>query len=316
MAEFPACLRGPHGEYVQLQVGDTVRYSCEPESGEWRQGYVFALLRSDHNSCNSITTTKLKYFMYHDPRTGMWPIVDKVSEYLGRELAKLLGDSFCLYTYDACLIRRAEQLRLAPNSYNINERRAIVLDHLARQRREFVDPPRLLEWEQQFSEIRDRYKFYVLTGRSGMGKTTWASAYFARKARSPSEFFAFRKKMLLLTCTTDRLPPIGQYRNGHIYGIVYDEGTPQMVLSRKEIFQSRPELCTIRDARTPDSTVNVCFSGCRQIITCNDWWERINMLTTVERNWFTMNAIVADVDVPLYKETPLFRAHEQRSSPY
>ena len=316
MAEFPACVRGAHGEYLQFQEGDAVRYTCAPESGDWRHAYIFGLLRTGHNTCNSITSTRLLYFMYHDARTGMWPNVDKVCGYLGRELADLIGGNFCLETHHACLIRRPQHLGLAPNSYDINEYRAIILNHLARQRREFVDPPRLLEWEQQFTEIRDRYKIYVLTGRSGTGKTTWASAYFAREARSPSEFLALRKKMLFLTCTTDRFPEIGQYSYGQNYGIVYDEGTPQMVLSMKEIFQSRPELCTIPHSRNPNSTERVCFSGCRQIITCNDWWDRINMLTAAERDWFCTNAIVADVHERLYRDISLYGASVKGPSPY
>ena len=151
----------------------------------------------------------------------------------------------------------------------------------------------------------------MLTGRGGTGKTMWALGYFARNARSPDEFIILREKMLFLTCTGTDLPDVSKYKYGTNCGIVYDEGTPEMVWANREVFQGLPEVSTIGDSHTHIYAQNVCLSGCRQIITLNDWWERIAMLTPVQRRWFWENAIVADVEEPLYTNIPLYPPHLQ-----
>ena len=182
----------------------------------------------------------------------------------------------------------------------------MVLNYLAKHRCKFLDPTGIEEWEEQFTEVRERYKFLVLTGPGGTGKTMWALAYFARHARTPSEFIALRNKMLFLTCTGMDLPDVGKYKYGQMYGIVYDEGTPEMVWSNREVFQGLPEVSTIGDSHTHRFAQDVCLSGCRQIITCNDWWDRIYDMTQTQRDWFWDNAVVVDVESKLYTDISLY----------
>ena len=146
----------------------------------------------------------------------------------------------------------------------------------------------------------------ILTGKGGTGKTMWGLSYFARKATTPAEFVRLREKMLFLTCTSILLPDVGKYRYGKHLGIVYDEGTPEMIWWNREIFQGLPEVSTTADTTTHMYANHVCMSGCRQIITCNDWWERIWYLPRVQRDWFWENCIVIDVNEPLYTDIPLY----------
>ena len=132
----------------------------------------------------------------------------------------------------------------------------------------------------------------------------WAVSYFARHAKNPSEFLKLREKMLFLTCTGTRLPDVGKYVYGRHSGIVYDEGTPEMVWDNREIFQGLAEVSTIADTHTHRSAQQVCLNGCRQVITCNDWNERLKLLPDVQRQWLESFAIVAEVDYELYTATP------------
>ena len=159
---------------------------------------------------------------------------------------------------------------------------------------------------KQFVTSSDRTKVYVLTGRGGTGKSMWAVSYFARHAKNPSEFLKLREKMLFLTCTGTRLPDVGKYVYGRHSGIVYDEGTPEMVWNNREIFQGLAEVSTIADTHTHRSAQQVCLNGCRQVITCNDWNERLELLPDVQRQWLESFAIVAEVDYELYTATPLY----------
>ena len=167
-------------------------------------------------------------------------------------------------------------------------------------------PPRLDEWEKQFLTFSDRTKVYVLNGRGGTGKSMWAVSYFARHAKNPSESLKLRERMLFLTCTGTRLPDVGKYVYGRHSGIVYDEGTPEMVWNNREIFQGLAEVSTIADTHTHRSAQQVCLNGCRQVITCNDWNERLELLPDVQRQWLESFAIVAEVDYELYTAIPLY----------
>ena len=203
-------------------------------------------------------------------------------------------------------ISNLEEMERGLNRMAMMEHRDFVLNYLARHRCRFVDPPGLEEWERQFETIQERYKPLVLTGPGGTGKTMWALAYFARFARNPEEFLRLREKMLFLTCTGIGLPDVGKYVYGKNMGIVYDEGTPEMIWNNREVFQGLPEISTTADTQTHMYASAVCLSGCRQIITCNDWWDRIYDLPRTQRDWFWKNCIVGDVWDPLYTDIPLY----------
>ena len=147
---------------------------------------------------------------------------------------------------------------------------------------------------------------YVLAGPGGTGKTQWALAYFARKARTPEEYLALREKMLFLTCTGTNLPDVSKYVYGKHQGIVYDEGTPEMVWDNREIFQGLAEKCTVGDTHTHMYAREVCVTGCLQVITCNDWWERLEQLEPVRQEWLRANVIVGYVPQPLYTDVDLY----------
>ena len=48
------------------------------------------------------------------------------------------------------------------------------------------------------------------------------------------------------------------------------------------------------------------MSGSIQIITCNDWWDRMWYMSPGQRSWFAEGVIVADVDTPLFTNIPLY----------
>ena len=200
-----------------------------------------------------------------------------------------------------------EEQRKALNTMAMKAHQAMVLNSLAATQKKCLDlGGQIGEWENQFLELKERYKFLVLNGKGGTGKTKWACAYFARHARTPDEYIFLRKKMLFLTCTGTELPNVGRYTYGEHYGIVYDEGTPEMVWSNREVFQGLPEISTIGDSHTHRFAQDVCLSGCRQIITCNDWNDRMSFLTKTQQEWFAGNAIVIQITDPVYTDVSLY----------
>ena len=111
--------------------------------------------------------------------------------------------------------------------------------------------------------------------------------------------------MLFLNCTGDHLPDVSQFMWGTHMGIVYDEATPHMVWRNKEIFQGLPEWSSIADTHTHRYQSKVCLNGVRQILTCNDWWDRYELLSPAQQEWLDGNVIVINVNDPLYSNVPL-----------
>ena len=50
----------------------------------------------------------------------------------------------------------------------------------------------------------------------------------------------------------------------------------------------------------------VCLTGSYQIITCNDWDERLALLSPVQQEWLTGNVIVAYVPTSLVTDVNLY----------
>ena len=111
---------------------------------------------------------------------------------------------------------------------------------------------------------------------------------------------------LMLQPDMTRRTKEGKYVYGKHRGIVYDEGTPEMVWDNREIFQGLAELCTVGDTHTHMYASQVCFTGCRQIITCNDWYDRLALLPEVRQQWLLDNCIVAEVPKELYTDMNLY----------
>ena len=199
-----------------------------------------------------------------------------------------------------------DQRQMYFNTFAMKQLRDRVLHHLAATTKVYKDPQGVAAWEEQFTTVRERYKFLVLNGGAATGKTEWALAYFAKRARTPEEYIIERDKMLLLLCSGDTMPNLGKYRYGEHLGIVFDEGSPEMVWANRVVFLGLPELCTIGYSQTNLSCQEVCLSGCRIIITSSDWWERMQYLTEPQQRWFEANSIVIDVVDPLYTDISLY----------
>jgi hypothetical protein len=172
----------------------------------------------------------------------------------------------------------------------------------------------------QFERFMDRRRFLVLTGPSGMGKTDYirglaADPFIVQGIRgrargqsaecgAPSTHVPFAAGEALFEVAASgggsQLPDL-KGLNPMVHGwLLVDEGTPEMVLSNKRLFQGKSGFSVVGVSSTNCYALPVASWGVRIVIACNDWRERSAALAEPEREWLTTNSIVVDVLEPLY----------------
>ena len=145
------------------------------------------------------------------------------------------------------------------------------------------------EWEPQYDEIKDRYKFLVLEGDSCKGKTRWA-----RLRGEPHEIFE-------VDCAGKSFMDLrGLIRPQHKYCLC-DEAGPNLILQNRKLFQAGASMCNLGESATGMYSYKVWPFRLRFIIMSNNWTEQIKKLEgDADRDWIRMNSVYHYCDKPLY----------------
>ena len=144
---------------------------------------------------------------------------------------------------------------------------------------------------KQLLVIRSRYKFLVLVGRSGTGKTVWAKWVFGDEAN-----------VLEVNCASCPEPDLREFRPLLHKGILFDEASCKMVLQQKKLFQAPPTPVRLGCSTTNCHAYDVFVSGVGLMIASNTWLADLAAIKREEdRQWLEANSIVVDVGtVPLW----------------
>ena len=125
-----------------------------------------------------------------------------------------------------------------------------------------------------------------------MGKTHWCQYYF----NDP-------QKMLVLNCDGSILPDLDVFDRGQGHlGITFDDGTPQLILRHRRVFQCLPYRISVKQGPPEIYNSRIMFSGLRMIVTTNSWSENLQLCTETEKAWLAQNVIVVEVTRPLFRE--------------
>ena len=160
--------------------------------------------------------------------------------------------------------------------------------------RENMRPPRKIvvvenEWNPQYAALRDRYKFLVLEGDSGCGKSRWS-----RLQGRPEEVFE-------VDCAgKTHIDLRGLKRPQHTYCLC-DEAEPALVLDNRKLFQAGPTMCTLGESTTGMYSYKVWAFRLRFIITSNKWMELVSKIDSdADREWLEKNSVYHRCTVPLW----------------
>ena len=142
---------------------------------------------------------------------------------------------------------------------------------------------------EHLQTIRSRYKFLVLYGPSGTGKTS----YTRMLTGDPSQVFE-------VNCASGQEPDLRPFRHFKHKHILLDEATPELVLNQKKLFQAPSCFLQMGSSTTNCHAYNVFVSGTGLVVCANTWMERLRCLSPADQEWINSNSVVAHIDDQLW----------------
>ena len=181
---------------------------------------------------------------------------------------------------------RDECLRLD----RIEEQRVAVETLLRQHQKPFKRLAQVDTWLRQYQQPRGRFLFLVLNGKSQTGKTKFAFSLVAPEA--------------CYYCDCSRgIPDLRRFEWGKHEMIVLDEMSPQRALECKKLIQASNEPCIMGTSPTMQHSYTVYTWRTKFVISTNTWESGMGCksITDEDREWLVNNAVVVQVDEPLWE---------------
>ena len=97
-------------------------------------------------------------------------------------------------------------------------------------------------------------------------------------------------------CIRDR-----QWKPLEHQGVLFDEGTPAMVLKQKKLFQVQPAWVDLGMSTTNCYSYRVMMGMQKLMICSNTWLEQLQELSAADKEWIESNQILEHVVAPLWE---------------
>jgi hypothetical protein len=164
----------------------------------------------------------------------------------------------------------------------------IVDNSLRLAQRAFRLIPTVTEWLTSFGELRDRYRFLVLDGASGLGKTRLAAN------------MTTADKFLLVDCASSTTPDLLDFQRCRHDVVLYDEAHVDMIIKNKKLFQSGIDIAKLASSATNNCAYSVWMHRVKQIVCSNVWEDELKLLPDGDRDWINKNSVYVKVTSPLW----------------
>ena len=180
----------------------------------------------------------------------------------------------------------------AAEKYNAHEtmmlEKLVVDNSLRLTQRAFRSIPEVTAWLGSFDDLKDRYKFLVLDGASGLGKTRLAAN------------MTTAEKFLLVDCASSTTPDVLDFVRGLHDVVLYDEAHVDMIIKNKKLFQSGIDIAKLASSATNNCAYSVWMHRVKQIVCSNVWESELKLLPDGDRDWINKNSIYVKVTSPLW----------------
>ena len=163
-----------------------------------------------------------------------------------------------------------------------------VASQLAAKRKAFVHIPEVQDWIEDHKEVKFRYKFLVLTGGSGLGKTQFAMGLVA-----PG-------KALELNMAATGDPDLKEYDVSVHDLLLFDEMAAKYIVVHKKLFQAPPAVLTLGNSSTNCHAYSVWVHQKLLVVSTNRWEAELAQLPSVDADWLKANSVVIRVVAPLW----------------
>ena len=145
-------------------------------------------------------------------------------------------------------------------------------------------------WKQEHAVARPRYRFLVLVGPSGLGKTQFAKSLVEKK------------RSLELNMASAPEPNLKEYDHEQHDLILFDECSAKKVLLQKKLFQAPLSPVALGQSTTGCFAYNVWVHAKLLVVASNIWHHEIHELRKADADWLAANALVFDVREPLWQQ--------------
>ena len=169
------------------------------------------------------------------------------------------------------------QLRQATQLKVIQEN---VFKITSRKHQQWRDIPQWNQFEKAHSEIRARYPFLVLEGKSQTAK----SSYAFWRLGDPS-------KVCFCPCANAEEPDLRNFDYFAHKVIVLDEADAELIIRKKDMMQASPWMVRMGTSRTNCNSYEVYLHNVMLIVCSNKWAEQLELLAPSDRDWIESNQI-------------------------
>ena len=138
--------------------------------------------------------------------------------------------------------------------------------------------------------MKHRYKFLVLHGESGLGKTQ-----FALHLVAPG-------RALELNMASNDTPDLRGYDPTEHDLILFDEMRAKDVVANKKIFQAPPVEVSLGNSATNCYAYTRWLHQKLLVVSTNRWFFELDNLPAVDTAWLKANSVVIHVKTPLWKD--------------
>ena len=150
-------------------------------------------------------------------------------------------------------------------------------------------PPEVRGWQVQYTTLLPRYKFLVLDGPSGTGKSTFARTLGPRDLR-----------VCELNCAGSTLPSLRDFDWFQDGLILFDEIEPGVVAANRKLFQASNVTVQLGCSPTGMHEYEVFVHRTRMVCTSNHWDALLQQLSLEDRLWIQSNQTYVAVPKPLW----------------
>ena len=152
----------------------------------------------------------------------------------------------------------------------------------------FVTIPAVEDWVKDHNETKFRYKFLVLSGESGLGKTQFCVGLVPRG----------RALELNMAATED--PDLRAYDHAEHDLILFDEMAARCILKHKKLFQAPPVAIGMANSATNCHAFRVWVHQKLLVVSTNRWDFELHTMPYCDKEWLECNSVVVRVTRPLW----------------
>ena len=107
-------------------------------------------------------------------------------------------------------------------------------------------------------------------------------------------------KLLEVDCAGAETPDLTHFEHGVHTMVLCDEGSADMVLRYKKLFQSSASFTHWASSRTNCHAYDVWAHQVKFVVTSNRWWQELRRMPSEDSDWLWQNSVYVYIDQPLW----------------